>query len=134
MAESGEAERMLIEEGYLPREMAENYTFSKVREVLAAIEGEEIMRLREAMDAARRLEVRGALAAVIFIRHHLEGEHEVEVDRISESEDGERFGVLIYPDGELPIAIDRLPFNVEAGARLRYDPEKRGYELIAEED
>jgi hypothetical protein len=128
MAETGEAERVLREAGLLPREMPENYTFGKVREVLGALRGEEPRRLREAAEAALGLGVRGPLAAAIFVRHHLEGAHEAEVDRVSEGEGGERFAVLVYPEGEVPLPAERLPEEVSAGDMLRYDPGRRVYE------
>jgi hypothetical protein len=51
------------------------------------------------------LEVHGALTVAIFIKHHLGGAHEVEVDRVEASEEGEVFAVLVYPEGELPLKM-----------------------------
>jgi hypothetical protein len=131
MAEGGNAGRMLAEAGLLPREMPDNYTFRKVREILAVLDEAGPERLREAIAAARRMEVRGALAAVIFIRHHLGGAHEVEVDRLEESEEGEGFAVLVYEEGELPLKLGRLPPEVNGGTRLRYDPVERRYQSVS---
>jgi hypothetical protein len=122
---------MLAEAGLLPREMPDNYTFRKVREILAALEEVEPERLREAIAAARRMDVRGALAAVIFIKHHLGGAHEVEVDRVAESEEGDAFAVLIYEEGELPLKVAHLPREVKGGSRLRYDPVEGTYRSVS---
>jgi hypothetical protein len=127
MAEGGDAARMLAEAGLLPWEMPDNYTFRKVREILAVLEDAEPGRIGEAIAAARRMEVRGALAAVIFTKHHLGGAHEVEVDRVEANEEGEGFAVLVYEEGELPLKVARLPGEVEGGMRLRYDPVEGTY-------
>jgi hypothetical protein len=127
MAEGGEAGRMLAEAGLLPQEMPDNYTFRKVREILAVLEESEPGRIGEAIATARRMEVWGALAAVIFTKHHLGGAHEVEVDRVEASEDGEGFAVLVYEEGELPLKVAHLPQEVEGGMRLRYDPVEGTY-------
>jgi hypothetical protein len=78
---------------------------------------------------AQRLEIRGPLAALIFIKHHLDGAHEVEVDRIAESAEGARYAVLIYTEGELPVPLECVPRNIEAGSRLRYDPNSALYRV-----
>lgn len=130
MGDVGEAGRMLVEAGILPREMPINYTFRKVREILAVLEETEPERLREAIGAASRMEVQGALAAVIFIRHHLRGAHEVEVERVEASEEGEGLAVLVYEEGELPLKMAHLPEEVMAGRRLRYDPVQGRYQSV----
>lgn len=127
MTEGGDAGRMLAEAGLLPREMPDNYTFRKVREILAVLDKAEPERLREVIAAAVEMGVQGALAAVIFIRHHLGGAHEVEVDRVEAGEEGEGLAVLVYEEGELPLKLGRLPSEVKVGMRLRYDPVKCRY-------
>lgn len=131
MIEGGDAGRMLAEAGLLPREMPDNYTFRKVREILAVLGEAKPERLREAIAAVRQMEVRGSLAAVIFIRHHLGGAHEVEVDRVEAGEEGEGFAVLVYEEGELPVKLGRLPPEVKVGVRLRYDPVKCRYHITS---
>jgi hypothetical protein len=111
--------------------MPDNYTFRKVREMLAVLEDAEPGRMGEAIAAARRMEVRGALSAVIFIRHHLGGAHEVEVDRVEANEEGEALAVLVYEEGELPLKVARLPEEVEGGMRLRYDPVGGAYQSVS---
>ncbi|MET0645086.1 MAG: hypothetical protein ABW208_00610 [Pyrinomonadaceae bacterium] len=118
---------MLAEAGLLPREMPDNYTFRKVKKILPVLEEAKPERLREAIAAARQMGVHGALAAVIFIRHHLGGAHEVEVDRVEAGEEGEGFAVLVYEEGELPLKVAHLPQEVKGGMRLRYDPVKCSY-------
>ena len=121
MTDQGKAQRLLAEAGVLPREMPRNFTYDKVREVLTQLEGAEPLRLGEAIAGARRLEIKSPLAAVIFIRHHVAGAHEVGVDRLEENEeDGTGYAVLIYPEGELPIKVEHLPDEVGAGSRLQY--------------
>ena len=123
MTEPGRAQRLLAEAGVLPREMPHSFTYDKVREVLTRLEGAEPLRMREAIAGARRFEMKSPLAAVIFIRHHVAGAHEVEVDRLEENEeDGTRYAVLIYPEGEVPIKVEHLPEEVGAGSRLQYQP------------
>lgn len=131
MAEGGDAGRMLAEAGLLPREMPDNYTFRKVREILDVLEDAEPGRIGEAIAAARRMEVRGALAAVIFTRHHLGGAHEVEVDRVEADEGGEALAVLVYEEGELPLKAAHLPQEVQGGSRLRYDPVEGSYQSVS---
>ncbi len=114
---------LLAEAGLLPREMPSNYTYDKVREVLESLESQEIEEMRGAVERAARLDVRGPLAAAIFCKHHFDGAHEVEVDRVDENEEtGTRYAVLIYPEGELPIKLEHLPQGTEAGNRIRYEP------------
>lgn len=128
MADTGDAERVLVEAGLLPREMPENYTSAKVREVLAGLESREEAELRAAAEAAKGLGVRGPLAVAVFVRHHLRGAHEAEVDRVAEREGtGERLAVLDYPEGEVPVALGALGLEVGAGDRLRYDPQAGRY-------
>jgi hypothetical protein len=123
-----EIERALTEAGLLPEVMPQNFTYRKVREVLTEIDAAEPAKLSEAIKAAARLNVRSPLALVIFIKHHLVGAHEVEVDRLSESdEQDKRFAVLVYPEGEVPISTEFLPDKVREGARLHYDPDKAEY-------
>ncbi len=132
MADITDAVRALAEAGLLPREMPENYTFAKVREVLAGLEGRGEAELRAAAVAASGLGVRGPLAAAIFVRHHIGGPHEAEVDRVAEHEGtGERFAVLVYPEGEVPVGVDLLPGGMSAGDRLGYDPGGGVYQRTA---
>ena len=121
MTHQGKAQQLLAEAGVLPREMPRNFTYDKVREVLTQLEGAEPVQMREAIAHARRLEINSPLAAVIFIRHHIAGAHEVEVDRLEENEeDGTRYAVLVYPQGEVPIKVENLPEEVGVGSRLQY--------------
>lgn len=123
MTDGGEAQRLLAEAGVLPREMPHNFTYDKVREVLTQLGEAEPARLREAIESARALELTNPLAAVIFISHHAEGAHEVEVDRLEEDEGGGgRYAVLIYPEGEVPIKVEHLPEGIVAGSHLHYLP------------
>jgi hypothetical protein len=122
---------MLVEAGLLPRELPNNYTFRKVREILTVLEEAGPERLGEAIAAARQIEVRGALAAVIFVKHHLGGAHEVEVDRVEAGEEGEGLAVLVYEEGELPLKLAHLPQGVEGGSRLRYDPMAGTYQSVS---
>ena len=123
-----EIERALVKAGLLPEEMPQSFTFRKVREVISEINVAETAKLSEAIAAATRLELRSPLAAVIFIKHHLSGTHEVEVDRVSENEaETERYAVLVYPEGEVPIRTGLLLGKVQEGTRLNYDPGKAEY-------
>lgn len=123
MTDEGETQRLLAEAGVLPREMPHNFTYDKVREVLTKMGEAEPIRLREAIARARALEIMNPLAAVIFIRHHTEGAHEVEVDRLEEDEaGGGRYAVLVYPEGEVPIKVEHLPRVAGGGSRLQYQP------------
>lgn len=127
MAED-EARRVLVESGVLPETMPDNFTFNKVREILGELDKSELGRVREGIEAAGRLGIRGALQSVIFIKHHLGGEHKVEVDRVDEGEGGARFAVLVYPEGEVPLSTDSLsPHIGVVGRRLRYDPSEGRY-------
>jgi hypothetical protein len=123
------AQELFTEAGILPAALPDNYTFSKVREILPAMEHAGQDELREALEATGRLKIRGPLATVIFIKHHLEGEHEVEIDRIDEGEEGARLGVLVYAEGEVPIPVESLPPNIDAGAHLRYRPSEGSYRV-----
>jgi hypothetical protein len=123
-----EIARALREAGLLPEVMPQNFTFRKVREVLTEMDVTEREKLNEAIAASKRLGLRSPLAAVIFIKHHLAGAHEVEVDRVSESDEQDnRYAVLVYPEGEVPIRTDLLPGKVQEGTRLNYDPGKAEY-------
>ncbi|HEX8845700.1 MAG TPA: hypothetical protein VF791_13695 [Pyrinomonadaceae bacterium] len=122
-----QALRLLAEAGLLPRAMPNNFTFNKVKEILLELENAGQDKLREAIEAAKGLQIHGPLAAVIFIKHHLEGAHEVEVDRIVRGEDGADFTVLVYPEGEVPIRMEYLHGDVRAGRRAHYDPSERRY-------
>lgn len=127
-----EIQRALIEAGLLPEEMPQNFTFRKVRQVLTEIDVTERGKLNEAIAAAKHLGLRSPLATVIFIKHHLSGAHEVEVDRLSESEEQAAcYAVLVYPEGEVPIKTDLLPDNLQAGTRLSYDPVKAEYKSFS---
>lgn len=123
-----EAYRSLIKAGLLPEEMPNNYTFNKVREILSEIDKAEASELNAALAMASKLEVRGPLAIVIFIKHHLQGAHQVEIDRVEENEEqGASYAVLVHPEGELPINLKHLPPEVREGSRLRYEPVKGEY-------
>jgi hypothetical protein len=123
MTDLGKAQQLLAEAGVLPREMPHNFTYDKVREVLTQLEEAEPVQMRKAIASARTLEIVNPLAAVIFIKHHMAGAHEVEVDRLEENEEvGIRFAVLIYPEGEVPIKVEHLPKEVSVGSRLQYQP------------
>lgn len=126
---TNDAKRLLTEACLLPEEMPDNFTFNKVREILDGLKTSETGELREAIAAAVRHKITGPLAAAIFVKHHLEGAHEAEIDRTEEGEEGRLFAVLIYPEGELPILIEHLPQNVSPGARLHYDSSQGQYQL-----
>lgn len=123
------AKRLLTEACLLPEEMPDNFTFNKVREILDGLKTFETVELREAIAAAVRHKITGPLAAAIFVKHHLEGAHEVEIDRTEQSEDGSLFAVLIYPEGELPIRVEHLPQNLSPGTLLHYDSSQGQYQL-----
>jgi hypothetical protein len=122
-----DARSLLVASGVLPEVMPDNYTFNKIREVLKKLEDTDPGELRKAVRIAKEQKIRGLLASVIFVRHHLEGVHEVEVDRVDESEEGVRFAILVYPEGELPVQVEYLPEGIDAGSRLRYDPDEERY-------
>lgn len=107
--------------------MPDNYTFNKVREILDGLEQQETEALRGAIAAAVRLKVSGPLAVAVFIKHHLAGAHEAEIDRIDESEDGARYAVLVYAEGEVPIPVEGLPQHISPGVRLHYDSNSGQY-------
>jgi hypothetical protein len=120
-------QRLLVEAGLLPEVMPDNFTFNKVREILVDLDDNNQECLREAIQGAKELQIRSPLSAMIFIKHHLEGAHEVEVDRIDENEEGTHFAVLVYPEGEVTTRIEYLPEGVKIGSRLHYDPSKMKY-------
>lgn len=107
--------------------MPENFTFNKVREILQELEACEAADLRGAIEAAQRLKIRGPLAVVIFIKHHLAGAHDVEVDRVEENEAGYDYAILIYPEGEVPLRVVNFSRNISPGSQLHYDPAKGQY-------
>lgn len=119
--------RELVEAGLLPEAMPNNVTFNKVRAILSKLENTDPEKLRVAIGAATGLKIRGPLASMIFIKHCLSGAHAVEIDRIAESEEGKRFAVLVYPEGEVPIEVELLPEGVNDGRQLRYDPSEEIY-------
>ena len=121
------AQRLLVEAKILPEVMPDNYTFNKVREILDQLVKTDQENLREAIEVAKGLKIRSPLSAMIFVKHHLEGEHEVEVDRIDDSEEGTHFAVLVYPEGEVAIQTEYLPEGVNVGSRLNYAPSKKKY-------
>ena len=121
MAED-QARRILVEAGFLPETMRESVTFNKVRVILRDLDNSDEDRLREAIAVAAKLGIRGPLQSVIFIKHHLAGEFDVEVDRIDESEEGKRLAVLIYPEGEVALPAESLPTEIDVGTRLHYNP------------
>jgi hypothetical protein len=116
------ARRLLVEAGFLPETMTESVTFNKVRVILRDLDNSDEDKLREAIAVAAKLGIRGPLQSVIFIKHHLEGEIEVEVDRIDVSEDGKRLAVLTYPEGEVSLSAESLPTEIDVGTRLHYNP------------
>ncbi|HEY0322357.1 MAG TPA: hypothetical protein VGC66_15475 [Pyrinomonadaceae bacterium] len=125
-----EAHRRLIEAGLLPEEMPNNYTFNKVGGILSDLDKANPLELNEAIKAASRLEVHGPLSVVIYIKNHLRGRHEVEIDRVTENEERDsKYGVLIYPEGELPINSKYLPDDIQEGSRLQYDPVNGEYTI-----
>jgi hypothetical protein len=124
---NSQAQRLLIEAKILPEALPQNYTFNKVREILRGLETADQGKLSEAVEAARSLKILGPLSTLIFIKHHLEGEHEAEVDRIDEGEEGARLAILVYPEGEVPIPAESLPAHIDVGVRLRYSPSERRY-------
>ncbi|HKR01949.1 MAG TPA: hypothetical protein VJT09_14810 [Pyrinomonadaceae bacterium] len=121
------ARALLVEAGILPQTMPVNFTFNKVEEILRRLENTDRDKLLEAVEAAGKLKIRGPLATVIFIKHHLEGEHEVEIDRVDEGEESARLAVLVYPEGEVPVPVESLPTHIAEGVRLRYAPPECSY-------
>jgi hypothetical protein len=107
--------------------MPDNFTFNKVRELLDGLKDSGEDELRRAIAFAKRQQIRGPLAIVIFVKHHLTGAHEVEIDRVDESEEGARYAVLVYPEGELALPLEFLPADISNGMRLRYDPNAGQY-------
>lgn len=125
-----DAQSRLVKEGILPAEMPANYTFNKVRAILPELDGTEEAKLDEAVRAAKALSLSGPLATLIFIKHHLAGAHEVEVDRVVRNEeDGRAFAVLVYTEGEVPVKTEHLPENIAEGSRLRYDSKAGNYSI-----
>ena len=105
--------------GLLPRELLKGFTYQRVREVLASLEGYAEGELLAAAEAAKGLGVRGPLAAAVFVLNHLRGGHEVEVDRVAENEGtGERLAELVYPEGEVTVRLVALGGGVEACHRV----------------
>lgn len=131
MENRNRAQELLIEAGLLPRQMPDNYTFRKVRQLLAGLEGKAEDEIRKAITLAVRQEISGPLATVIFIKHYLGGTHEVEIDRLEENEEGVKYAVLVYPEGELPIKLTHLPQGIEGGRRLQYSATDSRYELVS---
>jgi hypothetical protein len=123
------AKRLLTEACLLPEEMPDNFTFNKAREILGGLKTSETDELREAIAVAVRHKITGPLAVVIFVKHHLEGSHEVEIDRTEEGEEGSLFAVLVYPEGGLPIRVEHLPQNISPGTLLHYDSSQGQYQL-----
>ena len=122
MENRNRAQELLADAGLLPGQMPDNYTYKKVKEILTGLEGKDEDEIRKAITLVARQEISGPLATVIFIKHHLSGAHEVEIDRLEESEEGVKYAVLVYPEGELPIKLTHLPEGAAAGSRLRYVP------------
>lgn len=117
------ATRLLTEASLLPALMPANFTFNKVRELLEGLDASaSAEELPAAIVAVKRQQIRSPLAVVIFIKHHLEGAHEVEIDRIEEGEEGARFAVLVYAEGEVPVDVEHLPQAAAQGSHVRYDP------------
>ena len=132
MSDRNSVHELLVEVGLLPRQMPENYTYKKVKEILTSLEDKDEDEIRKAVALAARQEVSGPLATVIFIKHHLGGAHEVEIDRLEESEEGVKYAVLVYPEGELPIKPTHLPHGIQGGSRLQYSATDSQYELVSE--
>ena len=132
MENRNSVEVLLVEAGLLPVQMPNNYTFRKVRELLAGLEGKDEDEISKAITLAKRQEISGPLATMIFIKHHLGGAHEVEVDRLEESEEGVKYAVLVYPEGELPIKLKHLPQSVQGGSLLQYSATDGQYESVGE--
>lgn len=127
-----DAQNILVEAGLLPEEMPNNYTFNKVRKILSDLSAADSSALKEAIARALKLEMTGPLAVVIFIKHHLLGPHEVEVDRVIEHEEQDvRYGVLIYPEGELAVKVKYLPDHTKEGSGLSYEPVEGAYKLTS---
>lgn len=124
-----DAQQWLVKEGILPALMPANYTFNKVRAILSELNETEAEKLDKAVKAAKALSLSGPLATVIFIKHHLAGAHEVEVDRVVRNEEEKAFAVLVYAEGEVPIGTEHLPENPGAGSRLWYDPKAGNYSI-----
>ncbi len=120
----------MTEASILPPELPSNFTFNKVRAILDSLNDAEEDKLREAVEALQRLKIRGPLAATIFIKHHLAGAHEAEVDRVDETEEGAQLAVLVYAEGEVPVQTEHLPPDVSAGRRVRYNPSAGQYQSI----
>ena len=88
----------------------------------------------QAITLAVKQKISGPLATMIFIKHHLGGAHEVEIDRLEESEEGVKYAVLVYPEGELPIKHKHLPPGIEGGSRLQYSATDSQYELVVNDE
>lgn len=130
-----DAHRSLVKAGLLPEEMPDNYTFNKVRRILSEIAEADPSELNRAIARALEFEISGPLAALIFIKHHLLGPHEVEVDRlINHEEQNVTYGVLIYPEGELSVNTKYLPDDAQEGSRLQYDPTYGAYKRLIKEE
>lgn len=123
---------LLDEAGMLPRQMPENYTYKKVKEILTHLEGKDEDEIRKAITLAVKQEISGPLATMIFIKHHLVGEHEVEIDRLEESKEGVKYAVLVYPEGEVPIKLKHLPQGIQSGSQLQYSQTEGQYEFVNE--
>ena len=123
-----DAHAKLVEAGLLPAEMPKNFTYNKVRTILAELEKADPSSFDEAVKAAKAMSLSGPQALAIFIKHHLAGAHTVEVDRVASNEEqGTSYAVLIYPEGEVPVRVDCLPDGVEEGKSLRYNPAEGKY-------
>jgi hypothetical protein len=132
MENRNRAQELLVEAGLLPGQMPDNYTFRKVKELLAGLAGKDDEEIRQAITIAVGQEISGPLATMIFIKHHLGGVHEVEIDRLEESEEGVKYAVLVYPEGELPLKLTHLPQGVHSGSRLQYSETDSQYQLVSE--
>lgn len=123
MTRGAKAENLLIKAGILPEKMPHNYTYDQVREVVSSLGGYEESLVRGAVPVLSRLGISGPLQSAVFIKHHLSGEHEASIDRvITNEETGDRYAVLTYPEGEVPVKLDKLPEGARAGRKLRYSP------------
>lgn len=123
-----DAHRMLVEAGLLPEDMPNNYTFNKVRKILPELNEAAPQEFNEAIAKALKLEVLSPLVALIFIKHHLLGEHGAEIDRVEKNEEtGTSYAILIYPEGELPLNLKYLRGDIREGVRVSYDPVKGEY-------
>jgi len=52
----------------------------------------------------------------------------VQVERVEENqEEGTRYAMLIYPEGEVAVKVEQLPGEISGGAQLAYQPSSRRF-------